>query len=76
MNDKEKPLYGPGDLNGTSLPEPGDQMEVQMSAEPAQVGETAGREELPGVAGQDHVDEELLRRSFLQTIMRIININN
>ncbi len=41
-------------------------MEVQVSAEPAQVGEASCGEELPGVAGQDDVDEKLLSSSLLQ----------
>ncbi len=49
-------------------PEPGDEMEVEMSAEPAQVCEAARRQEFPRVTRQNHVDEKLLSCPLLHIV--------
>ena len=60
---------GYGRSNEDKAPEPGDEMEVKMSAEPAQVCEAARRQEFPRVTRQNHVDEKLLGCPLLHIVM-------
>ena len=48
-----------------SQPEPGDEIEVEVDREPAQVGQVAPGQEFAGVPRQNHVDEKLVGRAAI-----------